>query len=85
MGCEIVKTDILRVAQLSINWSYFSGGVYKFKLNFEILHLSFHTPYVTLYQSLCKNIILRGSVIVFEQIMPQLSLTFVVHLKYKNK
>ena len=50
-----------------------------------LLKQAFHTPYVTLYQSLCKNIILRGSVIVFEQIMPQLSLRFVMHLKCKNK
>ena len=46
-----------------------------------LLKQAFHTPYVTLYQSLCKNIKLRGSVIVFEQIIPQLSLRFVVHLK----
>ena len=46
-----------------------------------LLKQAFHTPYVTLYQSLCKNIILRGSFIVFEQIVPQLSLRFVVHLK----
>ena len=37
---------------------------------------AFYTPYVTLYQSLYKNLILRGNVFVFEQIIRQLSLRF---------
>ena len=46
-----------------------------------LLKQAFHTPYVTLYQSLCKHLILRGSVLAFEQIIPQFSVRFNAHLK----
>ena len=39
---------------------------------------------VILYKNLCKNVILRGKIFVFLQVIVQLSLRFILHLKQKN-